>query len=153
MKRGIFLSANWLFQRSGNSTMKLIFSAGKPKIPVLWGFLHKEKEPKLQYRWYHNFSSYLAGMAGFEPTNVAVKVRCLTPWLHPCILLRVRLCLHQQTLKNKKMGWVIGFEPMASRATTWRSNQLSYIHHLLARFKGLEPPAYCLEGSCSIQLS
>lgn len=25
----------------------------------------------------------MAGMAGFEPTNVAVKVRCLTPWLHP----------------------------------------------------------------------
>ena len=25
----------------------------------------------------------MAGMAGFEPTNVAVKVRCLTAWLHP----------------------------------------------------------------------
>ncbi len=23
----------------------------------------------------------------------------------------------------------------------------------MARLKGLEPPAYCLEGSCSIQLS
>ena len=55
--------------------------------------------------------------------------------------------------REKKVGWIIGFEPMASRATTWRSNQLSYTHRLLARFKGLEPPAYCLEGSCSIQLS
>ena len=25
----------------------------------------------------------MAGMAGLEPTNVAVKVRCLTTWLHP----------------------------------------------------------------------
>ena len=48
---------------------------------------------------------------------------------------------------------MIGVEPTTSRATTWHSNQLSYIHHLLARLKGLEPLTYCLEGSCSIQLS
>ena len=51
-----------------------------------------------------------------------------------------------------------GIEPATTGATVRYSNQLSYTHHIcfaikMARLEGLEPPAYCLEGSCSIQLS
>ena len=63
----------------------------------------------------------------------------------------------------------MGLEPTTPGTTIRCSNQLSYTHHIcirtglcfrfsllrekVARQKGLEPLAYCLEGSCSIQLS
>ena len=57
--------------------------------------------------------------------------------------------------QNKKMGWIVGFEPTASRATIWRASQLRHTHRIkkMACLRGLEPRTYCLEGSCSIQLS
>ena len=66
------------------------------------------------------------------------------------------------------VGWVKGLEPSTPGTTIRCSNQLSYTHHIsgitreaspqaalgeMVRQKGFEPPAYCLEGSCSIQLS
>lgn len=44
-------------------------------------------------------SSYLAGMTGFEPANVGVKVPCLTTWRHPNVCGRSRVVL------------AVGFEP------------------------------------------
>ena len=66
------------------------------------------------------------------------------------------------------VGWVKGLEPSTPGTTIRCSNQLSYTHHIsgitreaspqaalgeMVRQKGFEPPAYCLEGSCSIRLS
>ena len=60
------------------------------------------------------------------------------------------------------LGWVMGLEPTTPGTTIQCSNQLSYTHQIseickglfkMARQKGFEPLTYCLEGSCSIQLS
>ena len=58
--------------------MKFIFYAGKPKSLMVQGFLQKEKERKLQYQWYHNFRSYLAGAEGLEPSARGFGDRCST---------------------------------------------------------------------------
>ena len=51
------------------------------------------------------------------------------------------------------VGWVMRVELTTSRATIWRSNQLSYTHPFGAPIRTRTPETYCLEGSCSIQLS
>ena len=38
------------------------------------------------------------GVAGFEPTNGGVKVRSLTTWRHPKILLEIRLNHDNKTI-------------------------------------------------------
>ena len=73
----------------------------------------------------------------------------------------------------KEKGWVMGLEPMISRTTIWRANQLHHTHHIyylsnylcptkyrfiqfslvLTSLGGFEPSTYGLEGRCSIQLS
>ena len=106
----------------------------------------------------------MAGMAGLEPADEGVKVPCLTTWLHPCVEKQTR-DRDLLPIPHLLVGWVKGLEPSTPGTTIRCSNQLSYTHHIsctrelatyskkVARQKGLEPLAHCLEGSCSIQLS
>ena len=74
--------------------------------------------------------------------NARVKVWCLTD---------LATSHHKKT-----MGWIIGLEPMTSRATILRSTNWAIptiYKQTMARLKRFELLTHCLEGSCSIQLS
>ena len=104
----------------------------------------------------------MAGMAGLEPADAGVKVPCLTTWRHPniCRFSGKRRIGILSPNPPPSLGWVKGLEPSTPGTTIRCSNQLSYTHQIhgvqpeeMARQKGFEPLACCLEGSCSIQLS
>ena len=78
----------------------------------------------------------MAGIAGFEPTNTAVKVRCLTAWRYPSIKWGERWDSNPRQPVPQT-----GALPTELRSP------------LMVRVKRFELLSHALEGRCSIQLS
>ncbi len=72
----------------------------------------------------------MARVAGFEPAHHGIRIRCLTAWPYP------------NMLSIEKMGWVVGFEPTYTGATTLGLNHLTIptmIHLAFCNYKYWRP--------------
>ncbi len=65
----------------------------------------------------------LAGVLGFEPRNVGIRIRGLTAWQYPNIMF-----LSHFTSEAGNVGWVVGFEPTYTGATTQGLRPLDDTH-------------------------
>ena len=62
-----------------NEARALVYQDGvSPQIAVKMRFITQKKVLE-----YQGLIFIVAGVAGFEPTNVGTKSRCLTTWRHP----------------------------------------------------------------------
>ena len=64
----------------------------------------------------------LARVAGFEPANDGIRIRCLTAWLYP---ISINILTHYAIVSKKNLGWMVGFEPTNTGATTQGLNHLT----------------------------
>ena len=63
------------------------------------------------------YVAILARVAGFEPAHDGIRIHCLTTWLYPNNTILIFHSLY--------LGWVVGFEPTHTGATTLGLNRLT----------------------------
>ena len=91
---------------------------------------------------------------GLEPSTLGTTIRCSNQLSYT----------HHILFASRKIGTPGGIRFSAEKPRRLKqstglffksrlSNPLTMPFQLLARQEGFEPPAYCLEGSCSIRLS
>ena len=90
---------------------------------------------------------------GIRTHDIRVKVWCVTITLHPNIGAKTTGIGITPNPRFRGVGK--GVRTLDTRNHNPVLSRLSYTHHRseMVRQEGFEPPAYCLEGSCSIQLS
>ena len=82
---------------------------------------------------------FLAGVAGFEPTNAGIKIPCLTAWRHP---------IDKKIWGGRQVSNLLPPEPQSGALPIELRPP-----YFLVRPERLEPPTHGLEGRCSILLS
>ena len=84
----------WVWPLGAASRLELEFRGHEPRVlPLHYAAIYTAFCPDAANRSKKRIggskclSSYLAGLAGFEPTGDGVKVRCLTAWRQPNLFL------------------------------------------------------------------
>ena len=91
---------------------------------------------------------------GLEPSTLGTTIRCSNQLSYTHHIL-----FRQQERWHARRDSLFCGKATAVKTIHWivfksrLSNPLTMPFQLLARQEGFEPPAYCLEGSCSIRLS
>ena len=90
---------------------------------------------------------------GIRTHDIRVKVWCVTITLHPNIGAKTTGIGITPNPRFRGVGK--GVRTLDTRNHNPVLSRLSYTHHRseMVRQEGFEPPAYCLEGGCSIRLS
>ena len=115
-------------------------------------FLYKKLQNNKSHPWQVTF---IVGWAGGIRTHEMTESKSVALPLGYSPVFHLDLDNEKAAFASRfLMGWVVRVDLTTSRATIWRPNQLGHTHHIyVARQERLELPTYCLEGSCSIQLS